>query len=147
MQQHFANSVALTVIPQVGAARTYAYGNNNPNNGSSYDQRQNQSSLEAIEIDPEKELSTIGKGTGETMGTSLVLHRLKGETIHKEVHTASQEVISQTILLSADLIIDLRPGLHPTNKNFHKTIMRRLLRWFALPQPMIPLTNSQISDR
>ena len=46
---------------------------------------------------------------GETMGTPPVLHRRKGKTIRKVVHTASQEVISLTILLSADLTTDLRP--------------------------------------
>ena len=78
--------------------------------------------VEAMDIDAKMDLSIIRMGTGETMGTSLVLHRLKEETIRKIVHTVSQEVISLTFLLSADLTIDIRLGLHPTNKNFQKTI-------------------------
>ena len=82
------------------------------------------------------------------MGTPLVLQRLKGETFHKMVHTASQEVISLTILFSADLTIDLRPGwFTPTDKNFQKTETRRLLIWFASPQTMIPLMIYQIFAR
>ena len=77
--------------------------------------------------------------TGETMEIFLVLHRLRGEAFHKKIHTANQEVISLTILFSADLTIDLRLVLNVTNKNFHKTITRRHLRWFTLPQLTIPL--------
>ena len=75
-------------------------------------------SKETTEIDLEMNVSTTRMGTGKTMGTSLVLHRLKGETIHRIVFSASQEVISLTIRLSADLTVDLRLGLHTTNKIF-----------------------------
>ena len=104
-------------------------------------------SIGALEFDLELNFSTNRMGTGKTMGTSLVQHQLNGETFHKIVHAASQQVISLTILLSADLTIKLRLGLHPTNKNFHKTVSRRHLMWFASPPPMIPLINYHMSVR
>ena len=104
-------------------------------------------SREAMEIDPEMDLSIIRMGPGEKKDTSLVLHRLKGETSHKVDHTASQGLINLTILLSADLIIDLRRVLRLTNKNFHKIITRRHLKWFFSPQPTKPLMNYQTSVR
>ena len=104
-------------------------------------------SIEAIEIIVETDLPTIRMGTGETMEDFLVLHRLKGKTFHKIVHTASQEVINLTILPSEDLTVDLRLALRLTNKNFDKTITRRLLMWCASPQPLIPLTIYQRSVR
>ena len=79
-------------------------------------------STETMEIDLEMDLSTIRMGTGETMETFLVLHRLKEEIIRKIAHTADQEVISPTTLLSADVTMDLRLVLRPTNKNFRKKI-------------------------
>ena len=85
-------------------------------------------SIEEMEIDTEMDLSTLRMGPGETTETSLFLHRLKGETSHRIVHTASQRVISLTILLSADLTIDLRRVLRLTNKKFPKTITRRHLK-------------------
>ena len=99
--------------------------------------------LEAMDIDFEMNLSTIRLGTSETMEDFLVLHRLKGEISHKISHTANQEVINLTILLSADLTIDLQPALHPTNKYFHNTITRRHLMWFASQQPKIPSMKYQ----
>ena len=87
-------------------------------------------SVEVMEIDLETNLSTIRKGTGETMGNSLVLHWLRGETILKIVQTASPKVINLTILFSADLTISLWPGLHPMSKFFHKAKTRVLLIWF-----------------
>ena len=56
-------------------------------------------------------------GTGETKAVFAVLHQLKEVTSHKIFHTANQEVISLTILFSADLPIDLRLVLHLTNKS------------------------------
>ena len=79
-------------------------------------------STETMEMDLATNRSTIRMGTGETMETFLVPHRLKRQTIRKAVHTANQEVINPTILLSADLTIDLRLVVRPTNKNFHKTM-------------------------
>ena len=86
-------------------------------------------------------------GTGETIGTPLVVQRLKGETSNKKIYIANQEVINLNILPSADLTIDPRLVLHLTNKSFHKTILRPHLMWFASPQPMIPLMNYQIFAR
>ena len=104
-------------------------------------------SVEAMEIGPEVDLSTIRMGTGETMGTSLVLHRLKGETSDKIIPIANQEVISLATLLSADLTINLRPVLHITNKSSHKAIMRHHLMWFASPKLTMPIKNYQIFAR
>ena len=84
-------------------------------------------SIEALEIDLKMGFSTIRSETGATMEVILVLQRLKGETSHKINHIANQEVINRAILLSADLIIDLRLVLHLMNKNLHKTITRRHL--------------------
>ena len=52
---------------------------------------QSHHSTKTMKIDLETDLSTIRMGTGETMETFLVLHRLKGETIRKIVHTANQK--------------------------------------------------------
>ena len=84
-------------------------------------------SIETMEIDFEMVLSTIGTGIGKTMEIFPVLHRFKGGTSHKIFHNANQEVINLTVLPSADLTINLRLLLRPTNKNFHKTITRRHL--------------------
>ena len=81
-------------------------------------------STEMMEMDLETDLSTIRMGTGDTMETFLDPHRLKGETIRETVHTPNQDVISPTILLSADLTINLRLILRTTNKNFRKTKTR-----------------------
>ena len=80
-------------------------------------------SIETTETDLEMDFSIIRMGTGEAMETFLVPHRLKSETIRKIVHSASQEVINPIILVSADLTINLRLVLHPTKKNFHKTLI------------------------
>ena len=77
-----------------------------------------------MEMDLETDRSTIRMGTGDTVETFLVPHRLKGETIRRTVRTANQEVINPTILLSADLTIDLPLVLTPANKNFCETITR-----------------------
>ena len=95
-------------------------------------------SIEAMETDPEMNLSTTRMGTGEQMETFLVHHRLKEETSHKMTPIASQEVINLTILHSIDLTIDLRLVLHPMNKNFCRTIIIHNFMWFASPRPMIP---------
>ena len=104
-------------------------------------------STEATETDPQMDISIIRMGPGETMETSFVLHRLKGEASRKIVHTASQQVISLTILLTADMTIDLRWVLHLTNKNSRKTATRRHLIRFVSPQPTKPSTNYQNSVR
>ena len=93
--------------------------------------------LEAMGTDPEMNLSTIRMGTGGPMETSLVLHRPQGETFHKTIPIANQEVINLPILRSADLTIDLQ-ALHPMNRNCRRTIIRHHLMWFVSPQPMIP---------
>ena len=78
-------------------------------------------STETMEVDLQLGLSKTRMGTGETMENFLVLRRLKGETSHKFMHTANQEVINLTVLPSADLTIDLRLVLRLTNNNSHKT--------------------------
>ena len=55
--------------------------------------------IEMTEIDLGMVLSTTQMGTGETMEIFLVLHRLKGETIRRIVHTANHEVISPQLCL------------------------------------------------
>ena len=104
-------------------------------------------SIEAIEIDPETDLSIIRMGPGKTTENSLALHRLKGETSDKMVHIASQGVINLTIQPSTGLTFNPRQVLQPTNKNFHKTITGRLLIWFPSQQPMIPSMNYQTFAR
>ena len=104
-------------------------------------------SIEIMEIDLERSLSTIRLRTGETMEIFLVPHRLKEETSHKIIPIANQEVINLTTLRSANLTIDLRLVLRPMNKSFRRTIIRHHLMWFASPQPMIPLTNCRIFAR
>ena len=97
-------------------------------------------SIEAMETDPEMNLSTIRTGTGETMETFLVLHRLKGEISHKIIPIANQEMINLTTLLFADLTIDQRLLLHPMNKNSRQATIKHLM-WSALPQPTMPSMN------
>ena len=104
-------------------------------------------SKETMEIDLEIDLSTIRMETGEKMENIIVLHRPKGEISRKIIHTANQQVINQTILLSADLTTDLQPGSHSANKNSHKTITKRHLMWFVSLRSTIPLTNYQTSVR
>ena len=104
-------------------------------------------SIETMEIGPEMNLSTIRMVTDVTMEDFLVLHRLEGENFQQKFHTASQEVINLTIVLSADLTIDLRLVLRLTNKSFHQTVFRHHLLWFASPQSTIPLMNYQIFVR
>ena len=101
-------------------------------------------SIEMTEIDLGMVLSTTRIGIGETMGISLVLHRLEGKTIRRIVQTANQEVISPTTLLSADLTIDLRLVLRPTNKHFRETKIRQHLKRFVSPQLTILLMKYQI---
>ena len=108
---------------------------------------QTSNSIEMTEIDLGMVLSTTQMGTGEIMEISLVLHRLKGETIRRIVQTANQDMIGPTTLLSADLTIDLRLVLRPTNKNFRRTITRQHLMWFVSPQPTILLMKYKIFAR
>ena len=103
--------------------------------------------LESMETDLEMNLSTIRMETGETMETSRVLHRLQGETSPKISHTADQEVINPTTLLSADLTIDPRLVSRLTNKSSGKTIIRLHLMWFASSQTTKTITNYQTSVR
>ena len=104
-------------------------------------------SIEMTEIDLGMVLSTTQMGTGETMEISLVLHRVKGETIRRIVQTANQDMIGPTTLLSVDLTIDLRLVLRPTNKNFRRTITRQHLIWLVSPQSTILLMKYQIFAR
>ena len=101
---------------------------------------------ETVEIDPELDLSTIRKGTGETVAIFPVLHQIKGETSHKMNYIANQEVINLTIPVSADLRVDIRLVLHQANKSFQK-IIRHHLMWFTSPQPTIRIINYQIFAR
>ena len=104
-------------------------------------------SIEAMETDLEMSLSTIRMKTGETMEIFLVLHRLKGETSHKIIPIANQEMINLTTLLSVGLTIDLLLVLHPMNKNFRRILIKHHLMWFASPQLMKPITNYRIFAR
>ena len=104
-------------------------------------------SKDTMEIDLEMDVSTTRMGTGETMETFPVLHRLIGETTHKIIPIANQEETSQTIPHSEDLTIDLRLALRPMNKNSLRTINIHHRRWFASPQPTIPLLKYQIFAR
>ena len=61
---------------------------------------------EAMETDPEMNLSTIRMGTGGTMETFLFLHQIREETSHKTIPIGNQEMINLTTLRSADLTID-----------------------------------------
>ena len=83
----------------------------------------------------------------ETMEDFLVLHQLKGETSHEIFHTANQEVINPTTVLSAGLTIDPRLVSRLTSKRSRKTIIRLHLMLFASPQPTKPLTIYQTSVR
>ena len=78
---------------------------------------QTSNSIEMTEIDLGMVLPTTRTGTGETMEFFVVPHRLKGETFHKIIHTASLEVINLTISPSADLT----------------TGPRLVLKWTKLP--------------
>ena len=80
-------------------------------------------SKETMEIGPEMDHSTTK--TCETMEIFVVLHWLKREISHRTTHTANQEVINLTNLISTHLTIERRLVLHVTNKNTHKTITRR----------------------
>ena len=104
-------------------------------------------STETMETDLETDLSTTRMGTGETMEISLVLRRLKEETSHKTTSIANQELTNLITLRCADLTMELRLVLLPTNKNFSKTITRQHLMWFVSPQPTILLTKYQIFAR
>ena len=95
-------------------------------------------SIETMETDLDMNLSTTRMGTGGTMGTFLVLHQIQEETSHKTIPIANQEMNNLTTLRSAGLTIDLPQTLHPMNRNFHRTIIRLHLMWFASPQPMMP---------
>ena len=104
-------------------------------------------SLEMTKIYLGMVLSTTRMGTDEAMEIFVVVHRLKGETSCRIVHTANQEVINPTTLLSADLTINRRLVLRPTTKNFRKTITRQHLMWFISPPPIILLMRSQTFAR
>ena len=104
-------------------------------------------STETMEIDLETDLSTTRMGTGETMEVYFVLRRLKEETSHKTNSTGNQELTNLITLRSADLTIDLRLVLRPTNNNFRKPIVRQHLMGFVSPQPTILSTKYQIFAR
>ena len=104
-------------------------------------------SIETMEIDLEMNFSTTRMGTGETTDIFPVLRRLKGETSHKKIPIANQEMTNLITLRSADLTIELRLVLLPTNKNFRKTITRQHLMWFVSPQQTIPITNCRMFAR
>ena len=102
----------------------------------------------ALGIDLEKNLRTIRMGARKTTEDFLVLHQLKEETSHQIIHTANQEVINLTMLLSAEMTNDQRLLLHPTNKSIHKTVTRRhLKKWFVSRQPTLRLVNYQTFAR
>ena len=94
--------------------------------------------IEAMETDPDLNLSTTRTGTGGTMETFLVLRKFQEETSHKTIPNAHQEMKNLTTLRSADLTVDLQQTLHPMNRNFRRTMIRHHLMWFVSPQPMIP---------
>ena len=101
-------------------------------------------SMEKMEIDPEKNLSTTPMGTGEKIEIFLVLNRLNKETSHIIISIANQELINLTTLLSADLITELRLVSHLTNTKSHKAIIRHHLMLFTSAQFTIPIMNNQI---
>ena len=104
-------------------------------------------STEMMETDLETDLSTTRMGTGEAIEIFLVLRRLKEKTSRKTTSIANQELINLITLRSADLTIELRLVLLPTNKNFRKTITTQHLMWFVSPQPTILLTKYQTFAR
>ena len=77
-------------------------------------------SIEAKELDEERDLLTIRLGTGETMLIFLVLYRLKGNASHKLIQTANQEVLNVRFMLPAYRIIDLWLVLHLRTKTSTK---------------------------
>ena len=100
--------------------------------------------IDIMEIYLEIDLLTSRVGTGETIETFFLPHRLKEDTSHKITPIANQEMINLTTLRSADLTIDQRLALRPMNKNFRRAKVRHHLIRFVSPQPMIPLTNYRI---
>ena len=100
-----------------------------------------------MEIDLETDLSTTRMGTGQTMEIFLGLRRLKEDTSYKTTSIANQKLTNLITLRSADLTIELRLVLLPTNKNFRQTITRQHLMWFVPPQPTILSTKYQIFAR
>ena len=125
----------------------FAHGTNHPNNGRSYAQRANQLFNRSDGIWSWKGSFNNHNGNWRNNGDFFRSPSTQRKDFSQLVHAASQEVISLTILPSADLMIDRRPSLQPTNKNFHKTLSRRHLIWFVSPPPIIPLTNYQTSVR
>ena len=113
------------------------YRKNHQNIGRSYDQRQNRS-FKRNDGNRSRNGSFNNQKRKKTREIFLVLHRLKGETSHRKVHTANQRVINLTILLSVDLPIDLRLVSRLTSKKFHKTIDTRHPMWSASLQLTIP---------
>ena len=98
-------------------------------------------STETVEKDRQMGLSTIRIKAGNTLEKFLVLHWIKGEISDSKIHTADQELINLSTLLSADLTIDRRVVSHLTNKNSQKTISRCPPKWCTLLQPTIQLAN------
>ena len=97
--------------------------------------------IETMKVGPEMDFSAIRMETDETTKNFFFLNRLKGETSHKRLNAANQEVINLTFLLPADLTISISPFSHTTNKSLQKTITRRHLISFVSPQTTIPSTN------
>ena len=121
----------------------FAYRNNHPNNGRSYDQR------------PIHSLNRNGGSwfrngsfnnqseNWRNIGIFLVFPWLKGEASQKGYHSACQEMMEPTNLFSADLKTDLRLVNYLRNNKSYKKITRRQLMWFASPQPTPPLVKYQ----
>ena len=149
--QNFTNDrfrgTSPTAYQSLSPRPNSAYGNNNPNNERSYDQRQNKSFNSNDGNGPRNGSFNNSNGNWRNHGNFLVLRRLKEETSHKTNAIANQELTNLITLRSADLTIEQRLVLLPTNKNFRKTITRQHLMWFVSPQPTILLTKYQIFAR
>ena len=120
-----------------------AYGTNNANNRRSYDRRPNQSFEKNDWSRPRNGSFNIESENWLNTGFFPVLHWSKRKTSHKTIHTANQEVITLTILLSEYLTIERRMVVHLRNRNCHKTITRRYPMWSASLQLTILLFNYQ----
>ena len=136
-----------TTYQSLSPRPNFAYGNDRPNNGRSYDQRANQSFNRSDGNASLNESFNNPNGNGWNNGKFSRSPSTQWETSQKIIHIANQEAINLTILPSAEFTIDPRRVLQLTNKSFLKKILSLHLMWFSSPQPMIPLMNYQIFAR
>ena len=93
------------------------------------------------------DLSTLKIETSEKLEIVFVLHLLITQISDKTTQNARQEEINRSILLSADLTVNLQLVPHLTNKNFYKAITTLHPMWSATIQPAIALTNYETFAR